>query len=162
MDDLEIGTDLAAPAGALWAHATSAEGIVYELGPWLRMTVPRGLDADVFAQRLSNPGTELPVALGRSWVLLFGFVPFDWDDLVIAEVEPGRRFLEQSTMLSMRVWQHERTIEPRGEGSRLVDRLAWQPRAAVPRAVARRIVTAIFTHRHARLGARFGSPSPAG
>lgn len=156
MDHLEIGTDLVAPPGTLWVHATSIAGIVYELGPWLRMTVPRGLDAEAFAASLAGPGTELPAALGRSWILLFGAVPFDWDNLVIAEVEPGRRFLERSTTLSMRVWQHERTIEPRGDGSRVVDRLRWEPRALVPRAVARRIVTAIFNHRHERLAERFG------
>ncbi len=151
----EIGTDLAASPAELWDHATSIDGIGYELGPWLCMTVPRGLDARAFAARLGGGGAALPARLGRSWVLALGVVPFDWDDLAIVEVEPGRRFLERSTMLSMRSWQHERTLQPLEKGTRVVDRLAWEPRALVPDALARRVVTAIFRHRHARLAARF-------
>lgn len=150
-----IATELAAPAPVLWAHATCIEGISFELGPWLRMTVPRGLDATAFAARLSDGSAALPARLGRSWVVLAGVVPFDWDDLVITEIEPGRRFLERSTMLSMKSWQHERTFETAPTGTRVVDRLAWEPRALVPAAVAQRIVEAIFRHRHARLAARF-------
>jgi hypothetical protein len=30
-----------------------------------------------------------PDRLGRSWLLLFGFIPFDYDDLGLAELGPG-------------------------------------------------------------------------
>ncbi len=35
---------LAAPADRVWAGATTAEGINYELMPIVRMTIPGGLD----------------------------------------------------------------------------------------------------------------------
>ena len=61
----------------------------------------------------------------RSWVLLFGVLPIDYDDLTLIALEPGRGFHERSRMLSMRVWEHERTLEPDGEGGcRVRDRLS--------------------------------------
>jgi hypothetical protein len=100
---------------------------------------------------------EVGASLGRSWILLGGLVPVDFDDLRLVELEPGRRFLERSRTLSFSVWQHERVVEPLGEGRcRLTDRLgfelrpalAWMPGAA---GLARAIVAAIFRHRHRRL-----------
>ena len=48
----------------------------------------------------------------RSWVLLFGVLPIDFDDLTLIALEHGRGFHERSRMLSMRVWEHERALEP--------------------------------------------------
>lgn len=151
----EISTPVAVAADEMWQWATSIEGIRYELSPWLGMSVPAGVDAEAFRARLSASDVPLPLVVGRSWVTLFGLVPLDWDDMVIVELEPGRRFLERSSMLSLRVWQHERIIEPRERGARVTDRLSWVPRTALVRAPARRIVPALFRHRHARLAARF-------
>ena len=39
-------------------------------------------------------------------------IPIDYDDLTLVALEPGRGFHERSRMLSMRVWEHERTLEP--------------------------------------------------
>ena len=47
--------------------------------------------------------------LFRSWILLFGVLPIDYDDITLVSIEPGRGFHERSSMLSMRVWEHERT-----------------------------------------------------
>ena len=100
----------------------SAEGINFEMAPLFRMTVPRGLDDLDLA-------TVEPGRLGRSWILLFGLVPVDYDDLGLERIEPGRGFLERSTMLSQRLWEHERTIEPlAGGGCTVTDRVAWEPR----------------------------------
>jgi hypothetical protein len=45
-------TELQAPPQAVWAHVASLEGINYELGPWIRMTAPRGAElAKSSAQR---------------------------------------------------------------------------------------------------------------
>lgn len=151
----EVSSDLRASAADLWRHSTSVEGISYELAPWLRMTVPRGLDAEAFVSTLGERTTE-PVHLGRSYILLLGIIPVDWDDLVIEEIDPGRRFLERSKLLSMRRWQHERIIVPHDAGARLTDRLEGDPRALVPGRIAERVVATIFKHRHARLVARFG------
>jgi hypothetical protein len=42
------------------------------------------------------------VAAHRARLRLFGVLPFDYDYLTIAELEPGRHFREESTMLSGR------------------------------------------------------------
>jgi len=147
--ELTIGSSLAALPAAVWERAMSAEGINAELGPLLRMTVPRGLDS------LDLHDLE-PGPLGRSWLLLFGLVPFDYDEIGLEWIEPGRGFLERSTMLTQRLWEHERTIEPAGEGATLVDRLAWEPRLPLPGGAMRPLVAAIFRHRHKQLRRHFG------
>ena len=47
-------------------------------------------------------------------------MPFDYDELTLVRLDPGRGFLERSRMLSQRLWEHERTLEPSGEGGCLV------------------------------------------
>jgi ligand-binding SRPBCC domain-containing protein len=102
------------------------------------------------------------VPLGRSWLLLGRLLPVDYDDLRLAELEPGRRFLERSRTLSFAVWQHERTVEPEGEGScRVTDRLGFELRrgvAWIPGAgsLAAAIVGFLFRHRHRRLARSTG------
>jgi ligand-binding SRPBCC domain-containing protein len=156
MDRFELSTRLPATAERVWDHVTSIDGIKFEMAPWLTMTVPRGLDASEFGERFRNGTLPMPAALGRSWVLLFGVVPFDWDDMVLVELEGGRRFLERSSMLSLRVWEHERIVSPDGDGSLVTDRLAWETRGRMMKPLAFRIVRAIFSHRHRRLIERFG------
>lgn len=147
--EFSIGSRLRAEPAAVWERAMSAEGINAELGPWMRMTVPRGLES-LDLHRLE------PGPLGRSWLLLFGLVPFDYDAIGLEWIEPGRGFLERSTMLSQRLWEHERTIEPDGEGATLVDRLAWEPRLPLPGGLLRPLIAATFRHRHRRLRRHFG------
>ena len=94
--------------------------------------------------------------LGRSWILLFGLIPVDYDDLSLAERGPGFRFLERSTMLSMSSWQHERSVEPAAEGCQITDRLTFElrrPLRFVPGSdrLAAAIVARFFAHRHRRL-----------
>ena len=98
--------------------------------------------------------------LGRAWLRLFGLVPFDYDHLTIAELEPGVRFLERSTMLSMRRWEHERTLTPVDGGTRVHDRVALEPRLHVPglASLLAVVVRAFFTHRHRRLARHFRPP----
>ena|ERR1700760_787445 len=76
-----------------------------------------------------------------------------------AELRPGRRFDEQSTMLSMRRWRHERTLEPDGDAKTDVrDRLTFELRPPI------RLLTpvmavgigALFSHRQRRLQRHFG------
>lgn len=151
--EVEQVTRMAAPATAVWERAITPEGINHELGPWLRMTMPAGLrDATIDDVRVGEP-------LGRSWILLGGVLPVDYDDLCLAELEPGRRFLERSTMLSMGLWQHERVVEPAGAAAcEVTDRVAFElrrPLAWVPGSdrLARWLVSRVFAHRHRRLAA---------
>jgi ligand-binding SRPBCC domain-containing protein len=147
-------TALVAPASEVWDRVVSPEGINDEMGPWMRMTMPRSMRGKTIAD--VEPGQRL----GRSWILLFGLIPFDYDDLGLAEMEPGRRFLERSTMLSMRRWEHERTVEPTATGCEVSDRVAFELRAPLAAIGMTRPVAAMisrfFAHRHRRLAKRFG------
>ena len=145
---------LPAAAEDVWARAVTPEGINDELRPLLRMTMPRSLRGRTISE------VPLGEPLGRSWILLFGLVPVDYDDLGLAERGPGFRFLERSTMLTMGSWEHERTVRPVGEGCEVTDRLTFQlrrPLAAVPGSarLARAIVARLFAHRHRRLAKRW-------
>jgi ligand-binding SRPBCC domain-containing protein len=135
----------------VWARVTTPEGINAELMPWMRMTVPDGLTPmDVDSIELGRP-------IGRSWVLLFGFLPIDCDEIRLVELSPPRGFVEQGRLLSQRYWRHERTIEPLGEGGCvLTDRVAWRPRIPIPPESLAPVFRAIFRHRHRRLRDHFG------
>jgi ligand-binding SRPBCC domain-containing protein len=126
------------------------EGINDEMRPWLRMTMPAGVESiDVDSV---VPGERI----GRSWILLFGLIPFDYDDLTLVRIEPGRSFLERSTMLSQRAWEHERTIEPAEGGCTITDRVRWLPRLGLPGRPLRPVIGWFFRHRHKRLRRHFG------
>jgi ligand-binding SRPBCC domain-containing protein len=146
---------IAASPEVVWRRAVSPEGINHELRPWLRMTMPLALRGRTI--------DDVPLCepLGRSWILLFGVIPVDYDDLLLAERGPGLRFLERSTLFSMKRWEHEREVEAVGEGCDVTDRLTFEPRgplAAFPggRSFARAIVAWLFRHRHKRLASSFG------
>lgn len=143
---VERTTEVPAAADAVWARVTSMEGVNHELRPWMRMTVPRR------ARGLTLEDVELNRPVGRSWVLALGVIPFDYDEVTLVERGPGRRFLERSPMGSMRRWQHERLVEPRGEGAcAITDRLTFEPRIPGFSRLARGLVERIFAHRHRRL-----------
>jgi len=145
--EIKLVSELGADAETVWARAIDPAGINDELMPLMRMTVPRG--AEDFGLEDEAPGR-----IGRSWVLLFGLIPFDYDDIELVRVDPGRGFLERSTMLSMRLWEHERTIEPHPHGEdrcQLADRIAFEPRLPLPGAWLRPLIRAVFNHRHRRL-----------
>jgi hypothetical protein len=98
--------------------------------------------------------------LGRSWLLIFGVVPFEYDDITIAEVELGRRFLERSSMLSMRLWQHERLITAAGGSCQVRDQITFEFRRPLARApwleaCLQTWLERLFRHRHKRLVQHF-------
>jgi len=138
-----------APA-AVWEHAISPAGVNRELRPLLRMTFPPQV-ADIAASW--QPG----VRLFRSWILLGGVVPVEYDDLAFVAVEPGRRFLERSSLLSQRVWEHERVIEPTRAGCRLTDRIRFAPRLPVLAPVYAFAFQGVFRLRHRNLRRIFGA-----
>lgn len=147
---------LKAPAGEVWAGAVTEAGIRDEMRPILRMTMPPGL------RGLTIDDVPVGEPLGRSWLLLFGLIPVDYDDFTLAERGPGFRFLERSRMLSLSSWQHERRVEAAGEGCLLRDRLTFElrrPLRSVPgfARLAEALVSRFFGHRHRRLVARYGA-----
>ncbi|EHP40171.1 hypothetical protein OR16_27227 [Cupriavidus basilensis OR16] len=118
----ELASSLPIPASQAWQRATTSGGINDELFPWLRMTAPPAMRGKAI--------DELPLGerLGRSWLLAFGMLPVEVDDIMLAEVGPGYRFKETSRMLSMRSWVHERTIQDTPGGCEVHDRLTFELR----------------------------------
>jgi ligand-binding SRPBCC domain-containing protein len=147
--EITTRSEVRAETREVWEWATSAHGINFELAPLLRMDVPRRLEQGL-------AGVEPGQRLGRSWIRLLGVLPVDYDDIALERVEPGRGFLERSSLLSHRAWEHERTLEPSPGGCVVTDRVAFVPRLGVPASLTRPILAALFRHRHARLRRRFG------
>ena len=150
MRAFEISSDLAATPETVWQRVVTPAGINDELLPLMRMTMPRQLRGATIDQ------LPLRQPVGRSWLLLFGLVPVDYDDLALAEVDPGRRFFEQSTMLTQSQWTHERIVEAHEGGCRVADRLSWQGRTKAFEMLYGLAVPVLFRHRHRRLRRRFG------
>ena len=151
---IERVSALATDAETVWAWVTTPDGVNDELGPWIRMTVPAGWVQTSIAD--IEPGTHL----GKSWLLFLGVVPFDCDDMTIAEID-GRRFLERSRLLSASFWQHEREVVSTEAGSIVRDTVTFESRQVlrwVPGGcrIHAAILGAIFSGRHRRLLARFG------
>ncbi len=149
MGQFTIASELAADPGTLWRHAVSPVGVNREFRPFLRMTFPPGI-ADITAD--SNPGERC----FRSWILFAGFLPVEYDDLVFEEIDPGRRFLERSSMFLQRLWEHERIIEPTPGGCRVSDRVRFEPRLPLLDPICTPIYRAVFTWRHRNLRIAFG------
>ena len=141
-----------APADQVWARIVTPEGINDEVRPWMTMSMPRG------ARSLTVDNVPVGTPFGRAWLRLFGVLPFDYDRLTIAALEPGHSFDEQSTMMSMRSWRHQRSVTPEGDSKAVVhDRITFELR--VPLRPATPIVAAglrgLFGHRHRRLQRHF-------
>jgi hypothetical protein len=125
-------------------------GVNDELRPLFRMTHPAGVD------RLDPPLGQLGKPAFRSWVLLFGLVPVDYDDIAIARLDPGRGFLERSRLGTQRLWEHERRIEPAGDACVLIDRVRHEPRLPIGERAQTALLRRVFLHRHRRLRRHFG------
>jgi ligand-binding SRPBCC domain-containing protein len=147
---VQLESRLSASPEAVWERVSTFEGVNDELGPVLRMTAPASVRA------LDPADVVLGERIFRSWVLLFGVLPIDYDDLTLIALEPGRGFHERSRMLSMRVWEHERTLTADGSGCVVRDRLGFEPRLPGMGPLLERVIRATFRHRHKRLRRRFG------
>lgn len=149
------------PAAQLdvWRWVTTPEGINDEIRPVLRMTVPRAL------RGVSIDDLE-PGPVGRSWFLLGGIVPVDFDAISLEVIDGPRSFREHSHMLTFSDWIHERRVRRVTDTVSLVeDRVSWVGRGPVNRTrpmrwLQRRGLTALFGHRHRRLVRHF-APSAA-
>jgi len=145
-----------APADEVWQRVVTPEGINDELHPVMTMSIPRG------AAGMTIDEIPIGTPIGRAWMRLFGVLPFDYDYLTIVEIQPGRAFHEESTMLSMRRWCHERSVTPAGETAIVHDRLTFQLRAGLRPAtpVVAAGIGALFRHRHRRLQRHFAAKRP--
>jgi ligand-binding SRPBCC domain-containing protein len=141
---------VAAPPDAVWERVVSPEGINDEMRPWLTMRLPRS------ARGLTIETLPIGAVLGRAWVVLFGLLPIEYDRLAIVAVEPGRYFHEESTMLTMRWWEHRRTLSAlNDESTRVTDHIEFLPRLGLMTPVMAKALYAFFGHRHRRLQRHF-------
>ena len=148
MAQFSISSDLAVTADALWRHAMSPVDINAELRPLLQMRFPAGLDD--LSQLMTGRGGF------RSWILLAGVLPVDYDDIRFSELEPGRFFQERSTLLSQSRWSHRREITRLPGGARVADTVEFQPRIAALEPVYEKIFSLVFRYRHRALKRMYG------
>lgn len=143
-------SEIDCPVDLVWDRVTTQEGINDEMGPYLKMTMPRQFRGQSIAD--VTPGTRI----GKSFLLLFGIVPFGFDDITIAKIDAGRMFREESIMTGMRIWVHHRTLEPLGDKTIVTDEITLAPQAPMGLIpgwgkVMSRVLSAFFSHRHRRL-----------
>jgi len=120
-----------------------------EFWPVLRMTFPADLES-------ISDGWQPGKRLFRSWILLFGFLPVEYDDLTLVELEEGHRLLERSKMFTQKYWQHERELSETGAGVRIVDRVVFESRFSSLEAILLMIFRQVFRYRHFRLRQLYG------
>lgn len=144
-----LTTTVPAPVEEVWAWSTSIRGIKQEMWPILKMTFPKGMTHIAEDMTLDKP-------LCRCQFFLLGLFPVDMSKLTFAELEPGHRFVEQSPLLSMRSWRHERVVTPVSGGTCVTDNVTFSPRFGG--AMVGWFVKKFFAHRHAVLARAF---SPA-
>jgi hypothetical protein len=148
--EIEVSSVVVADTDRVWSQVIHFQGINGELMPLLRMTSPRSWSDRTLED--VEPGQRL----FRSWLLLFGVFPIDYDDICIVEVGPGYRFLERSQMMSSSTWEHERVVAEAAPGTcRIKDRVRFTPRWQPLGPVLRWFVPRLFAHRHRQLERRF-------
>jgi hypothetical protein len=129
----------------VWERVITPEGINDELAPWVRMTIPGD------PELRQGP-------LGRSWILLFGVLPVDYDDIVLEWFATDRGFRERSRMASASAWWHDRSLLALpGGGTRVVDHIRFTPRLAALGGLQAFVFQAMFRWRHRRLRRHFGA-----
>ncbi len=148
-------TPLRASAEQVWAHASTFAGVNRELWPLVSMTFPPGMG------RIALSAFPVGRTAFRSWILLFGLMPVDFDDIMLVELEPGRGFHEVSRTSSLRQWRHRRTVTPAGEGCVVEDEITLVPRWRWNGWLLAWIYQRIFELRHRSLRRLFGAGRPA-
>lgn len=146
-------SEVLAPVDKVWGRLITQEGINHEMRPYLKMTMPKSFRGKSIGD--VSPGTHV----GKSLLLLFGVIPFGYDDITIAQIQPGRMFREESAMTGMRTWIHLRTLEPVGERTMVTDAITVVPRLPIPGLgrLLGAVIGAFFWHRHRRLKGYFAS-----
>ncbi len=139
---IDITSRVECPARELWPIVTSAAGVNAELKPLITMTFPPS-GFDFASAPLSQP-------LFTSWILLFGFLPFDRHTFLLKEIGP-LHFVETSHTLLQKLWRHERYLTAQGDRTDVRDVVTVAPRLSIMQPLTDCIVATIFRHRHKRL-----------
>ena len=147
--EFEISSEFNAIPSLLWDAAVTPASINREFRPVLRMTFPNG------TRRITEP-VAMNQTKFRSWLLLFGVLPIEYDDLAFSEVVEGQMFHEKSSMFFVRTWEHIRRITPVECGSRLTDTIRFEPKVRVLGPVQMQLFKLVFKLRHMNLVKTYG------
>lgn len=134
----------------VWQSSISPSGINSEFKPVLKMSFPANLN-DI--TKSWQPGKKL----FRSWLLLAGFLPIEYDDVSLIEVIPGQKFYERSSLMSQKIWEHERSLSPLLNGCEITDTIRFSPRIERLGFIYLAIFKFVFNWRHRNLRKQFGS-----
>lgn len=148
IERLTFVTHLPTSVDELWSWSTSIQGIQAEMWPILKITFPKGM-------KHIDKDTALGKPLCRCHFLLLGIFPMDMSKLTFVELVPGHRFVEQSPLVSMKMWRHERVVTATAEGASVTDNLEFSPRFAPP--LVAWFVKLFFQHRHSVLSRTFSA-----
>lgn len=148
--EFSVTSQLAASSAEVWSQAATMPGVNRELFPIARMTYPQSY------ARLDSASIVPGRRLFRSWILLFGFLPVDYDDITLASLDPEGGFLETSTMFSQSTWRHERRIRAVLGGCAVADHVRFTPRLAILGPLYRIVFRLCFKLRHDNLSRQFG------
>lgn len=148
--EFTVTSQLAARAADVWAHAATMRGVNRELFPLARMTWPKTIP------RIDQVSPTPERRLFRSWILLLGFLPVDYDDLTIVSLDLEGGFLEDSKMLSQKRWQHQRLIRSIPGGCTVTDHVQFIPRVPAMGGLYRLVFKLCFAQRHRNLRRMFG------
>jgi ligand-binding SRPBCC domain-containing protein len=154
--EFSVMSQLAATAAEVWSHAATMQGVNRELFPIARMTYPKAFS------RLDHAPIVPGQPLFRAWILLFGLIPIDYDDITLAALDPEGGFLEISRMFSQSNWRHERRVRAIPGGCTIADHVQFTPRLTAIGPVYRVLFQLCFKLRHYNLRKLFGQLPESG
>jgi ligand-binding SRPBCC domain-containing protein len=126
---------------AFFADAANLERLT---PPWLNFTIVTPMPVTM------REGLEIRYRVG-----LYG-VPIPWITRIDVW-EPGVRFVDRQLAGPYRWWHHTHSFEPVADGTRVIDRVEYKPRAEwISGRLVRRDLNRIFAYRHHKLAALFG------
>tara|TARA_R110000824_G_scaffold118960_18_gene272541 strand:- start:69600 stop:70067 length:468 start_codon:yes stop_codon:yes gene_type:complete len=145
---IDITTEVPRSCDEVWQIVTTPEGVNAELMPLVRMSFPP-TDLTFTTAPLGQP-------LFHSWLLLFGFLPFDRHTFVLHETGP-RHFIETSHSLMQKLWRHERYLSETENGTLVHDIVTVVPRLGFMSPLTNAVVAFIFRHRHRQIARHYGA-----
>jgi ligand-binding SRPBCC domain-containing protein len=142
---LEVETVVASSLDATFAFFSDAGNLEQLTPPWINFQI-----------RTARPIEMHAGAVIDYQISLYG-VPIPWRTRIDVW-EPGVRFIDRQVAGPYRWWLHEHLFEAVEGGTRVIDRVAYLPRAAAISAwLVRRDVERIFAYRQAILPRLFAA-----
>lgn len=145
---IRVWTRHLVPPEQVWAYKSDPASATYEIGPWLRFTLP---ELDVFRSGLASGGTfDFSAKFGLPWLAT------RWEG-TIRDVVDGRSFVDTARPNRLfKHWEHHHVVEPNAEGARYVDEVRFAPALGTDSAIAE-LVRRTFVRRHRRAARKLPS-----